>query len=717
VSRTEAPTERLPAGGPRSAPRDDERTGGRLVLDRYRLLEQLGVGAFGTVWRARDERLEREVAVKAIPAAGEHVASGRAEREARAAARLAHPAIVTLYEAGADEHAMYLVSELVHGATLARLLADGALSDRDVAEVGLALCQALAHAHAQGVVHRDVKPSNVLVPDATHAGGPAAKLTDFGIARLLAGAGDELLTRTGDVVGTLAYMAPEQAEGREAGPEADLYAAALVLYEALSGTNPLRAGSAVATARRLGATLPPLRRQRRDLPQALCQGIDQALAPRPTDRGTIADLHRALRATAPDLDDEPGTIAAPTIDRVTTAVTQAANRGREGWRRRSRDQELADVAAELGAEDWTHGGKAAQRRPRDQELNAIAAELGAAADWTHRRPADSRHATAGQAETADHPGAAGWSAPDDDRRRGSVPAAPPANATERVGTLPRRHTQPPAPLLAGHIAPGLAAGGLVALVLALAGKSGDPSPLLTGALAAAAVGLLPRIGWIVAAAVLTGWLAGEGGLAGTALLLGCAVVAIPPLLPRAGRAWSLPFAAPIMGIAMLAGAYPALAGQARTPWRRAALGALGFWALALAEPVLHATLFYGRARGTLPPSAWQDSAPDAWRDAVEPLLRSGALACAGLWAAGALVLPWLVRGRSAALDLVAATMWAAGLAAGAAAIGHALGGKVPSPDPRGAAFGAAIAVLLAVAARGARVALGGRRGSDEQALA
>jgi hypothetical protein len=164
---------------------------------------------------------------------------------------------------------------------------------------------------------------------------------------------------------------------------------------------------------------------------------------------------------------------------------------------------------------------------------------------------------------------------------------------------------------------------------------------------------------------------------------------------------------------MLAGAYPALAGQAKTPWRRAALGALGFWTLALAEPIAHATLFYGRARGTLPPGAWDD----AWRSAIEPLLRSGALACAALWAAGALTLPWLVRGRSAALDLVAATMWAAGLAAGAAAIGHALHGRVPSPDPRGAAFGAAIAVLLAVAARGARVALTGRRGSDEQALA
>jgi eukaryotic-like serine/threonine-protein kinase len=716
VSRTEAPTERLPPASGPAGPRAAEATGGRLVLERYRLIERLGVGAFGTVWRARDERLQRDVAVKAIPAAGEHVASGRAEREARTAARLAHPAIVTLYEAGADEHAMYLVSELVQGDTLARLLADGALSDRDVAEVGLALCEALAHAHAQGVVHRDVKPSNVLVPEALHAGGPAAKLTDFGVARLLAGgAGDDLLTRTGDIVGTLVYMAPEQAEGREAGPPADLYAAALVLYESLSGVNPLRAGSAVATARRLGATLPPLRRQRRDLPQALCTGIDQALAPRPNDRGTVADLHKALRQGLPDLDDEPGTVAAPALDRAATAVTKVADRVRDRRTRRSREQELNAVAAELGAAgDWTHAGGAA---------GAAHGGAGAAAGWA--ADDDRRRGSAGSGwAAADDDGrrgsaAGGWAAVDDDWRRGRVPAAPPANATERAGTLPRRQTQPQAPLLAGHIAPGLAAGGLVALALAQLAPTGQtsPSPLLAGALASAAVGLLPRAGWIVAAAVLTGWLAGEAGQPGTALLIGAAAVAIPPLLIRAGRAWSLPFAAPIMGIAMLAGAYPALAGQARTPWRRAALGALGFWALALAEPVLHATLFYGRARGTLPPSAWQQSAPDAWRQAVEPLLRSGALACAGLWAAGALVLPWLVRGRSAALDLVAATMWAAGMAAGAAAIGHALHGTVLSPDPRGAAFGAAIAVLLAVAARGARVALGGRQGSDGQALA
>jgi hypothetical protein len=507
-------------------------------------------------------------------------------------------------------------------------------------------------------VHRDVKPSNVLVPDVPHAGGPVAKLTDFGVARVLAGTGGEdLLTRTGDVVGTLAYMAPEQAEGKEAGPAADLYAAALVLYEAFSGVNPIRGGSAVATARRLGATLPPLRRQRRDLPPALCSAIDRALLPRQGERGSVAALHRALKAALGELDDEPGTIAAPRIDRVATAVTQVADRGRAGWRRRSREQELAEVAAELGVLD-------------------------------------------------------GWTVAD--RRGGRV--APVAHPLAPASSPARRRA--PAPLLAGHVVPGLAAGGLVALALLVLPPHRPPaSPLLVGALAAAVVGLLPRIGWIATAGVLLGWLAGDADRAGTALLLACALVAIPPLLPLAGRTWSLPFAAPLLGVALLAGAYPALAGQARTVWRRAALGALGFWVLALAEPVAHTTLFYGRARGTLPPGAWEGSPADAVQQALLPLLRSGALAAAGLWAVGAAVLPWLVRGRHAALDLVAATVWAAGIAAGSATIGRALHGAVPQPDPRGAALGAAAAVLIAVAARAARVALRGARDPDREALA
>ncbi|MBV9417197.1 MAG: serine/threonine protein kinase, partial [Solirubrobacterales bacterium] len=227
----------------------------------------------------------------------------------RAAARLAHPGIVTLYEAAVDDDGAYLVSEFVHGATLDKLLAAGRLSDRDVAQIGIAMCDALAHAHAHGVIHRDVKPSNVLVPERPTTPAQLARLTDFGVARVVGG---DSLTRTGDVIGTAAYMAPEQAEGLPAGASADLFALALVLYEALGGTNPVV--GAVA-ARRAGMHLPPLRRQRRDLPRELGRAIDLALRPRPGERGTIAELRAALVASVGRLDDEPGLVADPWPER------------------------------------------------------------------------------------------------------------------------------------------------------------------------------------------------------------------------------------------------------------------------------------------------------------------------------------------------------------------------------------------------------------------
>ena len=284
----------------RPPPGDD----GPRVLGRYRLARRLGTGASGTVWLARDERLGREVAVKIV--ARDRVSVGRFEREAKAAAQLAHPGIVTLYEAAIDDEGAYLVSELVRGATLGALLEHGRLSDRDVVAIGIALCDALAHAHAHGVVHRDIKPSNVLVPEQPSTQAELAKLTDFGVARVI---GDERLTLTGDVVGTAAYMAPEQAAGRIVGAPADLYSLALVLYEALTGHNPVATWTAAQRTRRLATHLPPLRRQRRDLPRELGQGIDLALRPRPRERGTVAELARALTLAQIQVKDSPGVVA------------------------------------------------------------------------------------------------------------------------------------------------------------------------------------------------------------------------------------------------------------------------------------------------------------------------------------------------------------------------------------------------------------------------
>ncbi|HEV2812757.1 MAG TPA: serine/threonine-protein kinase, partial [Solirubrobacteraceae bacterium] len=291
---------------------------GELVLDRYRLLRRLGAGGFGTVWLAHDQRLDRPVAVKKVPLEGGE--SPRAEREALAAARLSHPGIVALYEAGRDDTAYYLVSELVRGRTLGELEREGALSDLDVLRIGVALCDALEHAHARGVIHRDVKPANVMVPEAAEEGAGVAKLTDFGIARLADAAA---LTRTGDVVGTIAYMAPEQAEGGRITTAVDLYALALVLYEALSGTNPVRADGAAATARRVGMRLPPLRRLRRDLPRAVTDALDAALDPDPEARGEVAELRAALAAAEPYVDDEPGVVEPGAVEALAETAKRA----------------------------------------------------------------------------------------------------------------------------------------------------------------------------------------------------------------------------------------------------------------------------------------------------------------------------------------------------------------------------------------------------------
>jgi serine/threonine-protein kinase len=258
---------------------------GSLVLNRFLIERRIGSGGFGVVYEAWDGRLERPVAVKAIEQQGE--AGRRVMREAQAAARLNHPGIVTLYEMGEEDGNALLVSELVEGSTMASLSSAGELSDREIGEIGADLCEALDHAHSRGVVHRDIKPQNVQITE----GEPRAKLMDFGIARL---ADDVPLTAVGDIVGTLAYMSPEQAEGRPAGPEADVYSLALTLYECWSGENPNRRASPAATARAIGSRHRRLRRLRPDLPRELSDAIDACLAARPSHRPSLEQLGTAI---------------------------------------------------------------------------------------------------------------------------------------------------------------------------------------------------------------------------------------------------------------------------------------------------------------------------------------------------------------------------------------------------------------------------------------
>ena len=278
-------------------------------MGRFRIEERIGSGGMGTVYRAFDERLQRFVAVKEI----EHAGAERVLREAQAAARLNHPSIVTLYELGErDGHAL-LVSELVDGSTLDRVARDGSISDRDVARIGTDLCDALGHAHGRGVVHRDVKPQNAIVRP-FDSGGRRAKLMDFGIAAV---AGAPTLTVTGEVVGTLAYMSPEQAEGEYAGPEADVYSLGLSLYEAWAGENPVARRTPAQTARQIGQPVPSLAELRPDLPEPLVTQIDACLDADPRNRPSLDRLHRVLDRTALELDDES---AVPAPDGVDVAL-------------------------------------------------------------------------------------------------------------------------------------------------------------------------------------------------------------------------------------------------------------------------------------------------------------------------------------------------------------------------------------------------------------
>jgi serine/threonine-protein kinase len=271
---------------------------GSLVLNRFLIERRIGSGGFGTVYEAWDGRLERPVAVKAIESAPEH-GSGRVLREAQAAARLNHPGIVTLYEMGEEDGNALLVTELVDGDTLAQLNREQALSDREIGEIAADLCEALDHAHCRSVVHRDIKPQNVLV---TEEGEPRAKLMDFGVARLTDAAA---LTAPGDVVGTLAYMSPEQAEGRAAGPEADIYSLALTLYESWSGEHPTRRSTPAATARAIGGRQRPLRRLRPDLPRELADTVDACLQTRPDRRPGLEELGEAIEGSLDRLAEQP----------------------------------------------------------------------------------------------------------------------------------------------------------------------------------------------------------------------------------------------------------------------------------------------------------------------------------------------------------------------------------------------------------------------------
>ncbi|MGY3340227.1 serine/threonine protein kinase [Streptomyces filamentosus] len=201
----------------------------RTVAGRYRLDRLLGRGGAADVYEALDLRLRRPVAVKLFRSAGTRPTVAQCAEEARLLARMHHPGLVTLYDTGRDDGRPFLVMRLVRGTTLRRRTARGVLSPAETCRTGAALASALAHVHAHGVVHRDVKPSNILLD-----GSGAPFLTDFGISRRVEAA-DGGSEEAGALTGTASYMAPEQALGRGTGPAADVYSLGLVLLETLKG--------------------------------------------------------------------------------------------------------------------------------------------------------------------------------------------------------------------------------------------------------------------------------------------------------------------------------------------------------------------------------------------------------------------------------------------------------------------------------------------------
>ncbi|MEU9441594.1 serine/threonine-protein kinase [Streptomyces sp. NPDC048304] len=232
----------------------------RVIAGRYRLLSPLGEGGMGTVWRARDEVLHREVAVKEVrapaglPASDVERMHARLEREAWAAARVAGRNVVTVYDVAVEGGRPWIVMELVRGLSLAdQLEAEGPLTPQRAAHIGAEVLSALRAAHAAGVLHRDVKPANVLL-----ANDGRVVLTDFGIASV---EGSSALTMTGEVIGSPEFLAPERALGRTPGPESDLWSLGVLLYAAVEGVSPFRYDTPLSTLRAVvDEELPPPRR-------------------------------------------------------------------------------------------------------------------------------------------------------------------------------------------------------------------------------------------------------------------------------------------------------------------------------------------------------------------------------------------------------------------------------------------------------------------------
>ncbi|MDX6566185.1 MAG: eukaryotic-like serine/threonine-protein kinase, partial [Gaiellales bacterium] len=286
------------------------------IAGRYRLIEPHGRGAMSSVWLAEDSDLERLVAVKLLSPTADRA---RFEREARAAASLAHPNLCALYDYGESDGKPYMVLEYLPNGSLEERLKTGIpLADAETHRIATEIASGLAHAHERGLVHRDLKPANVLFDSEGRA-----KIADFGIARMDSSG---TMTEAGTVLGTASYISPEQASGEPAGPASDVYSFGVILFRMLTGRLPFSAASAMEVVRMHRDDLPPtVDALRPDAPAQLARLADAALAKDPADRPADgAALLRALRGTA---DDETMIVAPPVVagDTGATQVLRPAS--------------------------------------------------------------------------------------------------------------------------------------------------------------------------------------------------------------------------------------------------------------------------------------------------------------------------------------------------------------------------------------------------------
>ncbi|GHF98233.1 MULTISPECIES: serine/threonine-protein kinase [Amycolatopsis] len=298
----------------------------RRIRDRYRLLEPIGGGAMGTVWRAQDEKLDRTVAIKELLLPHDHdeqrtqEAKNRAMREARIAARLQHSHAITVFAVLEEEDRPWLVMEYLPSKSLALVLGEEPATVDDAIRVGVQISSALAGAHRAGVVHRDVKPANILVSE-----DGTAKITDFGISRAI---GDVKLTATGEIAGTPAYLAPEVARGEDADFAADVFSLGATLYAAVEGQSPYgTADNPIALLYKAssGEIVPPEKAGR------LTPLLLRMLATEPAERPSMDEVEQELRALLPDAEPGDSVLAAtvpetepPAVPTVPAAVSVPA---------------------------------------------------------------------------------------------------------------------------------------------------------------------------------------------------------------------------------------------------------------------------------------------------------------------------------------------------------------------------------------------------------